>query len=143
MTAALVGRRADRLEGSAVRVGVVRYERVLDPPGGVVDKDVDRSELVVGGVEQPCRALVVLQVGLHGDRCAAASADVGDDVVSVPSAVAPIRVGHRGIGRVVQRPVRAHDGTALSRQRSCGRRPDSVIGPGHDCDMISCRLLHH
>jgi hypothetical protein len=112
-----------------------RRERVLHPAGRVVDQDVDRPELLLGGVEQARGHGRVGEVGLDRDRSATAGPDLGHHVIGVRGAVPPVRLGHGRIDRVAYPPERAQHRAATGSKRECGRRPDAVVGTGHDRDV--------
>ena len=130
----------DRLEGPAEAVGRGRREGVGQPPGRVVDQDVNRPELLLGGVEQHGRRGRVGQVGFHGGCPAAAVPDAGDNRCGVLCPVVADGLRGSGIVGVIDSQERAQDRAPAPGQGLGGRRADAVIGARNDRGVSSC---HH
>src|SRR5262249_11793064 len=130
--AAVRGRHAcHRLTRADEGAANVRREHAIDPRRvdalhaglrlentRVVDERVQRTELGVDGLEEPRDVALARDIGLHGDRAAAAGANAGDD-----------RIGRLAIPPIVH----AH-GAAAFGQEPGGRRADAPAAACYDRD---------
>jgi len=102
--------------------------RVLDRPeqhdAGVVDHDVQASQLVDGPRDQRPHLLLVGDVGLDGQRAAASPLDLRGE-----------RVEPVGAAR------RDRDGGAAGRELPSGRLPDPLLAPVTSATVLSSRSV--
>jgi hypothetical protein len=129
----IVAPRVDRAQASTEPVPIGGQEGVGQPAAGVVDEDLDGAERRFGAVEQQRRHGGVGEVGLHGLRGAAGLADLSGDLFRGGGAHLAVLGGVRfaGVPFRIQAEVGQQDRHAFGGKRPRGRRPDALVGPGH------------
>ena len=90
-------------------------KRLLDQDARIVDQDVEAAEAGDDGLHHSQHLAFVGHVGLHGERLAPLSCNLGD---------------HR-FGRLRRRPIRQRNLRALRRERRGDRPPDTARPAGH------------
>jgi len=127
------------LEFPAEPVDNGRREGVGDPAGGVVNQHVDRSEFLLGEVEQPDRGGGIGQVGLHRHGTPTACPDLLDHRGGVSRTAVAVSPRHPRVGLVLDPQERTQHPTTTPRELDRARRADPVIGAGHDRGMAIAR----
>lgn len=103
----------------------------------VVDQDVCRAELLLGGIEQHRGRPRIREISLHRRRPAARCPYLGHDRTGVTRTVIPVGPRGAGSGRILDPQERAQHRAATSGQGDRGRRPNAMIGTRHDRRMRS------
>jgi hypothetical protein len=80
----------DRLKPAPEPVGADGHECIPERGSGVVDQDVDWSQLLLGRIEERGRRAWVCQVGLDGKRLATGHADLLGNGISAAEAVVTV-----------------------------------------------------